>query len=164
MFGHPWHETSVIFESQYDKFQLRKCLKISPAISFKPQCVNPWTRSIPWLGMSVNMILILNVYNAFILVFIWSELQKPVVFHCQEITWTANILYILWEIISMSRVMDLLPGYLYYRLIATQHKGEYRKISNISRTKSPNLNVSRLVLQLSLLNPLNTGVKSRMKM
>ena len=40
----------------------------------------------------------------------------------------------------------------------------HRKSSNISRTKSPNLNVSRLVLQLSLPNPMKTGVKSRMKM
>ena len=40
----------------------------------------------------------------------------------------------------------------------------YRKISNISRTKSPDLNVSRLVLQLSLPNPMKPGVKSRMKM
>ena len=40
----------------------------------------------------------------------------------------------------------------------------YRKISNIRRTKSPNLNVSRLVLQLPLPNPVKSGVKSRMKM
>ena len=40
----------------------------------------------------------------------------------------------------------------------------YRKISNIRRTKSQNLNDSRLVLQLSLSNPLKPGVKSRMKM
>ena len=40
----------------------------------------------------------------------------------------------------------------------------YRKISNISRTKSQNLNDSRIVLQLSLPNPLKSGVKSRMKM
>ena len=40
----------------------------------------------------------------------------------------------------------------------------YRKISNIRRTKSPNLNVSSLVLQLSLHNPMQPGVKSRMKM
>ena len=40
----------------------------------------------------------------------------------------------------------------------------YRKISNISRTKSPNLNVSRLVLQLSVPNPMKPDVKSRMKM
>ena len=39
----------------------------------------------------------------------------------------------------------------------------YRKISNIRRTKSPNLNVSRLVLLLSLPNPTKPGVKSRMK-
>ena len=40
----------------------------------------------------------------------------------------------------------------------------YQKTSSISRTKSQNLNASRLVLQLSLPNPLKPGVKSRMKM
>ena len=40
----------------------------------------------------------------------------------------------------------------------------YRKISNIRRTKSPNLNVSRHILQLSLPNPMKLGVKLRMKM
>ena len=43
-------------------------------------------------------------------------------------------------------------------------EGIYRKISTIRRTKSSNLIVSRLVLQLSLLNPLKPGVKSIMKM
>ena len=40
----------------------------------------------------------------------------------------------------------------------------YRKTSCISRTKSQNLNVSRLVLKLSLPNSLKPGVKSSMKM
>ena len=40
----------------------------------------------------------------------------------------------------------------------------YRKISNIRRTKSPNLNVPRLVLQMSLPNPMKLGAKSRMEM
>ena len=44
------------------------------------------------------------------------------------------------------------------------HKTYYHKISNISGTKSQNLNVSRLVLQLSLPNPMKPGVKSGMKM
>ena len=39
----------------------------------------------------------------------------------------------------------------------------YRQTSDISRTKSKNINVSRLVMQLSLPNPLKPGVKSRMK-
>ena len=47
---------------------------------------------------------------------------------------------------------------------ATEEDGTYRQTSNISRTKSPNLNVSRLVLQLSLPKPLKPAVKSRMKM
>ena len=40
----------------------------------------------------------------------------------------------------------------------------YRKVSNIKRTKSKNIEVFRLVLQLSLPNTLKPGVKSRMKM
>ena len=40
----------------------------------------------------------------------------------------------------------------------------YCQTSNISHTKSQHLNVSRLILQLSLPNPLQPGVKSRMKM
>ena len=40
----------------------------------------------------------------------------------------------------------------------------YRKVSNIRRTKSQNSNASRLILQLSLPNPLKPGVKLRMKM
>ena len=40
----------------------------------------------------------------------------------------------------------------------------YRKIYNISHTKSQNLNVSRLVFKLSLSNLLKPGVKSKMKM
>ena len=39
-----------------------------------------------------------------------------------------------------------------------------RKVSNISRTNSQNLNVSHLVLHLSFNNPLKPGVKSKMKM
>ena len=41
---------------------------------------------------------------------------------------------------------------------------KYRQFSNIRCTNSPNLIVSRLILQLSLCNPLKPGVKLRMKM
>ena len=44
------------------------------------------------------------------------------------------------------------------------HMYMYRKISNIRRTKSPILDVSRLVVKLSSPNPMKPGVKSRMKM
>ena len=40
----------------------------------------------------------------------------------------------------------------------------YRQFSNIRRTQSQNINVSRLVLLLYLPNPLKPGVKLRMKM
>ena len=40
----------------------------------------------------------------------------------------------------------------------------YRQTSNISRSKSGNLNIYCLVVQLSLFNPMKPGVKSRIKM
>ena len=43
-------------------------------------------------------------------------------------------------------------------------KNPYRKTFSISRTKSQNLNVSCILLQLSSLNPLKPGVKLGMKM
>ena len=45
-----------------------------------------------------------------------------------------------------------------------QQKYQSRQTSDISCIKSHNLNVSRHALQLSLPNPLKSGVKSRMKM
>ena len=48
-------------------------------------------------------------------------------------------------------------------LLHSFDKNNYCQSSNIS-TKSQNLNASHLILQLSLLNPLKPGVKSRMKM
>ena len=41
---------------------------------------------------------------------------------------------------------------------------DYRKTSSISRTKSQNLNVSCIFLQLSSPNPLKPSVKLRMEM
>ena len=46
----------------------------------------------------------------------------------------------------------------------TQRLRKYRQISNISRTKSQNLNVPRFGLQLSLPNPLKLRVKWRLKL
>ena len=44
------------------------------------------------------------------------------------------------------------------------HDSRYRKVSNIRRTKCQNLKDSRLILQLSVPNPLKRSVKSVMKM
>ena len=43
-------------------------------------------------------------------------------------------------------------------------RNNYRQISNIRCTKSQTLNVSCLVMQLSLSNPLKAGIKTTMKM
>ena len=60
-----------------------------------------------------------------------------------------------------------LPISLYMEAMATidtTSNAAYRKISNIRRTKSLNLNVSRLGLQLSFRNVLKPKVGWRMKM
>ena len=49
-------------------------------------------------------------------------------------------------------------------LFFVDENNTYCKTSSISRTKSQNLNVSCILLQLSSLNPLKPGVKLRMKM
>ena len=57
-----------------------------------------------------------------------------------------------------------LSPYRYGPLHLEEDGYNYRKISNISRTKYQNLNVSRLYLQLSLRNILKPIIKWRMKM
>ena len=51
-----------------------------------------------------------------------------------------------------------------YRLWRAEKKSSYRQVSNIWRTESQYLNVSRLDLQLFLRNTFKPGVKPRMKM
>ena len=72
--------------------------------------------------------------------------------HVYHVIW----IYDIWRLINIQ-----------WWLVSLTHWGPketYCKISNIRRTKLPNLNVSRLVLQLSLPNPMKPSVKSRMKM
>ena len=72
----------------------------------------------------------------------------------QAITWTIDN-PIHWHVhIAKVQLVNMLNHF----------EKTYGQISNISHTKFQNLNVSRLVLQLSLLNPLKACVKSRMKM
>ena len=68
---------------------------------------------------------------------------------------------IIYHILALhvSDLSMMLPSILWNQTLR-----DYCQISNISCTKSPNLNVSRLVLQLSLSNPPKPGVKSGMKM
>ena len=93
------------------------------------------------------------------------------------LSYTVAFYFSLWLISSCGRVrlskillalFDARVPLDHYIDILKTNRGArfatYRKISNIRRTISPNLNVSRLVLQLSLPNPMKPGVKSRMKM
>ena len=70
--------------------------------------------------------------------------------------------------ISTARFSHTMPSVPHKHAHACDDSDEttpnYHQTSNISHIKSKNLNVSCLVLQLSLLNPLKPGVKSSMKM
>ena len=70
------------------------------------------------------------------------------------VVWTGEMLKIMTEV----HICTTCTG------TYNEIENTYRKTSNISHTKSPNLEVSRLVLQLSLPNQLRPCVESRMKM
>ena len=74
--------------------------------------------------------------------------------YLQCVYWTENVCYVSGNI--------HVHVYIYIYTWVSARK-TYRKTCSISCTKSHNLNVSNLVLQLSLFNPLKPGVKSRMK-
>ena len=87
----------------------------------------------------------------------WSETYFPKYFETQY--GYSNLIDSLWFAVTQISGHQIAANF--WHMYATT---AYRKISNIRRTKSPNLNVPRLVLQSSLTNPMKPGVKSRMKM
>ena len=76
---------------------------------------------------------------------------------------TSNTHHQATETPSRTHTMPVKRGIKYIRVHLTKYHA-YRQVSNIRRTKPQTLNVSCLVLQLSLSNPLKPGIKSRMKM
>ena len=87
--------------------------------------------------------------------------------------WISNYIHIKqWDVIihpcpNFDNDLTKPPLKLRHGWVVTSHINywcNYRQISNIRRTKSQNLNVSRLVLQLSLPNLLKPCIKLRMKM
>ena len=72
--------------------------------------------------------------------------------------WVSERLWYLSSLALSHRWKD------YGKVTETINKNIHCQTSNISCTKSQNLNVSRLVSQLCLPNPLKSGVKWKMKM
>ena len=93
-----------------------------------------------------------------------SSEKKPIHVPPQAVVWNETILVPLQAVIRERNKSCYRK--LSQFLVSSQAiiKANYRKTSSMSRTKSQNLNVSNLVLQFSLLNPLKPGVKLRMKM
>ena len=112
-------------------------ISIVSALEILPSC----TKSPLWHMLHIGFQPFANVYS--------KELQK-----------SATLVSVL--LLSLAGLFPhhgtVYPGH------ATTGHANYRQTSDIRRTKSQHLNVSRLVLQLSLPSPLKPGVKSRMKM
>ena len=87
--------------------------------------------------------------------------QWEMLLHCNDIShWLGA--YLDWSLNCLPRARISHSSTI--SLSSNDIKCEYLKTSNISHTKSQNLNDSCLILQLSLPIPLKPGVKSRMKM
>ena len=84
--------------------------------------------------------------------------MKPFIWHIphQHTRTTADLPQLQEEVIQLTH-REAVP-------LKTKNTATYHKVSNISLSKSQNLNDSRLILQLSFPNALKLGVKSRMKM
>ena len=101
---------------------------------------------------------------------LWVTGRGRCVYRWQAIAW-ANFDKVLmhWYLMTPYGIIEIgwhLWSYDISRLKlvhTSRPKDAYHQTSNISCTKSQNSNVSRLVSQLPLPNPLKPGVKSRMK-
>ena len=82
--------------------------------------------------------------------------------HCQK--WGKSLINLIQAHTSyqLQHLLEFCETWTHQQLKAWYQ--ELPQISNISRTKSQNLDVSCLVLQFPLSNALKPGVKSRMKM
>ena len=91
---------------------------------------------------------------------------------CIKLLWCCNIYRKLPTFLFLCICWWFLAIFFFHNVVNVRSSkplpncngNKYRKVSNIRRTKLPNLTASRLVLQLSLPNPMKPGVKSRMKM
>ena len=68
------------------------------------------------------------------------------------------------QIFNKNNIVDSTENGQVHYFNDTKTHWAYRQTYNIRPNKSQNLNGSRLILQLSLLNPLKPGVKSTIKM
>ena len=126
------------------------------AILSRPQCLNEWTALDCKWGSSMS--LIPKLY------FRYCRYMSGWVVGCKTVTCQPRGL-IKASVVYLSEVNVKTTHRLQSCLIRKlNRKIIYRKTSNIGRTNSQNLNDSRLVLPLSLFNPLKPGVKSGMKM
>ena len=104
--------------------------------------------------------------------FTWNVITHPCLNLTEITVWISIYTHnFMWNVIThpcptFNGGFTKPPLKLGHGWVITSHMklGMYRKVSNIRRTKSQNLNASRLILSLSLPNPLKPGVKLRMKM
>ena len=133
-FGRLWHISMGLVQVSH--------ISIANALELRLSCTKPlisWTKELPTCYPGTSMLIRVITccgINTKLMV-------KPLLNHQNGIPlhWYCNIIENIFLNVHMKQFLN-----------------NYRQISNISHTKSQNLNVSCLVLQLSLSNPLKPGV------
>ena len=149
----------IVFQGHPSNFKItREKNRFSPNCAFpdyRPVAAFKSSRIASFLSLWTKFGKIKRRFNSFNCLFIFSLISfAPDDIFCAEVYFTYVELGSKWALV------DLCCCWQPNRNI----KDNYRKTSSISRTKSQNLNVSCILLQLSSLNPLKPGVKLRMKM
>ena len=117
------------------------------------------------VAVIVKVVIVLVVVSDVIEIIAMHVFFHPV-FNVKEWEYVESELW-LDVVFSMEYYLDLPLVYVWFWEQPTwrlSFRCKYRQFSNIRRSQSPNINISRLILQLSLPNPLKPGVKLRMKM
>ena len=139
-FGRLWHVSMGLVQVSH--------ISIANALELRLSCTKPLISSTkelptcyPGTSMLIRVITCCGINT--------KLMVKPLLNHQNGIPlhWYCNIIENIFLNVDMKQFLN-----------------NYRQISNISHTKSQNLNVSCLVLQLSLSNPMKPGVNSKMKM
>ena len=162
--------------STYHSTSLYSCFPTTQVnISWESTAVYPKGKvTVTWRSMTYYRLWEWDIVGVFLIKYGHSFVPCFVGYinHSFVLMWYNNHIFrfciITWQwgnpIASEPTLEGIGKSHIYPAITKHNKVWTYRQISNIGRTNFQNLNVSRLVLQLSLPNLLNTCVKLRMKM
>ena len=124
------------------------------------QRLSSWYFELVWLTKRVLQMLLISFWSynfrSSQVDAIWDEYFRYILYClCNSASHRNMNIHVIFESYTVT-VLSTWPVFVFYMV--------YRQFSNIRRTQSQNINVSRLSVLLSLINPLKPCVKLRMKM